>query len=551
MLAGTLLLLAASSFLVTLSMDDVVDQASRTAAQVVIDLEDLEGGTDVDLTRYRRSLRPEHPEASLSLVPTVGAARGRPRSSGPWRHRQGAPPTEMPSWLSPGSTFSGLVRFETTGGPHLVARALQPLRGRSYRAVIVDLPIGPEMREEVLATTGVDMGVMETATVDALPGVLTWVSFLEHTDWTTGQTEFLNLQTMVDPRTVYQRLLGAQTQVGTGGVGLFLVIEVTALVMGLALARSITGAVHELFVGTEHVRKGDFGHRIVVGTRDQLGELADSFNAMTGSVKNLLQEAAEKKRLEEELRIARRMQMSLLPRDTTTIAGVTVSATSLPAREVGGDYYEFIPLGDRQLGILVADVSGKGTSAAFYMAELKGVILALSQTHLSPKQLLIEVNRIMAPHIDDGSFITMMYVILDLERNLLTYARAGHTPLIYVRGDADVPKAEVLAPGGLVVGLNGFHPQFDELIEEDSLPVGRGDVAVLFTDGITEAMNDVSDLFGEERLRQLVESHAALSAPSLREQILDAVKAFVGDADQHDDMTLVLLKVDDLDAEVT
>ncbi len=328
-------------------------------------------------------------------------------------------------------------------------------------------------------------------------------------------------------------------------------IEVTALVMGLALARSITGAVHELFVGTEHVRKGDFGHRIVVGTRDQLGELADSFNAMTGSVKNLLQEAAEKKRLEEELRIARRMQMSLLPRDTTTIAGVTVSATSLPAREVGGDYYEFIPLGDRQLGILVADVSGKGTSAAFYMAELKGVILALSQTHLSPKQLLIEVNRIMAPHIDDGSFITMMYVILDLERNLLTYARAGHTPLIYVRGDADVPKAEVLAPGGLVVGLNGFHPQFDELIEEDSLPVGRGDVAVLFTDGITEAMNDVSDLFGEERLRQLVESHAALSAPSLREQILDAVKAFVGDADQHDDMTLVLLKVDDLDAEVT
>jgi sigma-B regulation protein RsbU (phosphoserine phosphatase) len=358
-------------------------------------------------------------------------------------------------------------------------------------------------------------------------------------------------------------VFGAQSQVGSGGLGyaflvalvviggLFFVIECTALVMGMALARSITGAVHELFVGTEHVRDGDFGHRIIVRTHDQLGELADSFNAMTGSVKNLLREAAEKKRLEEELRIARRIQMSLLPRDTTTIAGVTVSATCVPAREVGGDYYEFVRLGDHRLGILVADVSGKGTSAAFYMAELKGVFLSLSRIHGSPKQLLVEVNRIIAPHIDDRSFITMMYVVLDLEQNTLTYARAGHTPLIYVRGESATRKAEVLAPSGLVVGLDGFQTQFDELIEEDSLDVGRGDVAVLFTDGISEAMNDETDLFGEERLGALVESHASLDASDLRDQILASVKAFVGDADQHDDMTLVLFKIDEIDAEAT
>ena len=142
--------------------------------------------------------------------------------------------------------------------------------------------------------------------------------------------------------------------------------------MGFALAKSITGSVHELFVGTEHVRRGEFSHRIRIRTRDQLGELGESFNAMTSSVKDALQQAAEKKRLEEELRIARDIQMSLLPRDMITIPGLAVTAVCRPAREVGGDYYDFIRLGERRLGVLVADVSGKGTSAAFYMARAQG-----------------------------------------------------------------------------------------------------------------------------------------------------------------------------------
>src|SRR6185295_13998446 len=163
---------------------------------------------------------------------------------------------------------------------------------------------------------------------------------------------------------------------------LFLIIEAAALTMGLALARSITSSVHELFMGTERVRHGNFTHRINIQSKDQLGELADSFNQMTGSIENLLQTAAEKKRLEEELRIARQIQMSLLP------------------REVGGDYYDFFPLGQRRLGVLIADVSGKGTSAALYMAELKGLVLSLSQIYLSPKKLLTEVDRIIADNLD-------------------------------------------------------------------------------------------------------------------------------------------------------
>src|SRR5262245_19714170 len=157
---------------------------------------------------------------------------------------------------------------------------------------------------------------------------------------------------------------------------------------------------------------------------------------MTGSIENLMQTAAEKKRLEEELRIARQIQMSLLPRGPLEFPGLGVTALCVPAREVGGDYYDFFPLGSRRLGVLIADVAGKGTSAALYMAELKGLVLSLSQIYESPRQLLIEVNRIISENLDSRSFITMTYAVVDLQAGRLTYARAGHTPLLYLPGPA-------------------------------------------------------------------------------------------------------------------
>ena len=435
----------------------------------------------------------------------------------------------------------------------------------------VDLPVGEAATLHLLDQTGVELRAItvDSDNVDPPSGPvddgtapmtltdgLRWFSLLAYTNWTTGETGLLYQEIRVAPAALYDRMLGSQSRIGQFGLGyafllalaivgvLFLVIEFTALVMGLALARSITGSVHQLFVGTEHVRSGNLGHRIVVQTRDQLGELAESFNAMTGSVRNLLQQAADKERLEEELRIARKIQMSLLPRDTTSIPEVRVTARCVPAREVGGDYYEFVRLGDRRLGILVADVSGKGTSAALYMAELKGLFLSLSRIYESPRQLLVEVNRLITDDIDSRSFITMIYAVLDMDRETLTYARGGHTPLIFMPGDGRGSTAEMLAPSGLVVGLDGFQSHFERLIEEASLRVGRGDVAVLFTDGVSEAMNQADDLFGEDRLRRLVEENAGLTAEGLRERILADVEAFVGSADQHDDMTLVLLKID-------
>jgi sigma-B regulation protein RsbU (phosphoserine phosphatase) len=257
--------------------------------------------------------------------------------------------------------------------------------------------------------------------------------------------------------------------------------------------------------------------------------------------------------LEEELRIARQIQMSLLPRGNLDIPGLGITALCVPAREVGGDYYDFFPLGPGRLGVLIADVAGKGTSAALYMAELKGLIMALSQTYQSPRQLLIEANRILSDNLDTRSFITMTYAVIDLVSGVMTYSRAGHTPLIYMAGPSSgrEPAAQVLIPSGMVLGLriDGATEKFNELLEEKEIHLQRGDVMVFYTDGITEAMNADSDLFGDSRLSRIVEEHGHLDADELRERILREIETFVGGADQHDDMTMILIKVTQLVAE--
>ncbi|PYQ68681.1 MAG: hypothetical protein DMG01_30460, partial [Acidobacteria bacterium] len=365
-------------------------------------------------------------------------------------------------------------------------------------------------------------------------------SLMEYRDWRSGESGILAITTALSIPDLYDRISAPEGGVPrTFGQGLlmvlfvigalFLIIEFVALVAGLALAKSITGSVHQLFAGTERVR-------------DQLGELAGSFNQMTASIEDLLREAAEKKRLEEELRIAHEIQMSLLPQGPLRMPGLSVTAVCVPAREVGGDYYDFLPLDDHRLGVLIADVSGKGTSAALYMAELKGLMLSLSRIHTSPRDLLIDANRIIAEHLDARSFITMTYAILDLR------TRAGHTPLIYVPGPGlEARRAKILAPDGLVLGLKIDKGEtFERLLQEDTILLHDGDLFVFFTDGISEAMNARDDCFGENRLGQLAETHAHLPSDELRERVLREISAFVGDAPQHDDMTMILLKVDEV-----
>jgi serine phosphatase RsbU (regulator of sigma subunit) len=470
--------------------------------------------------------------------------------------------------------------------PELLIRAAMPV-GRTPTAryaVVVDLPVDQEVVEKLRDKTGIRAGDVTVRSGQPLVGRLSsaataffrretqpddrsWsftrgnVIVLDYHDWRNGDTARAHVSLNVRLRDLYTRISSAQPRTGPLNFGeivlvilfvvavLFLIIQIVALIMGFALAKSITGAVHELFMGTERVRQGDFTHRITIKAQDQLGELATSFNEMTGSIEQLLQTEAEKKRLEEELRIARQIQMSLLPPGPLIVPGMEVAALCVPAREVGGDYYDFLALSEGRVGVLIADVSGKGTSAALYMAELKGLVLALSQIYQSPKDLLIEVNRILSDNLDSRSFITMTYAVIDLNAGTMTSARAGHTPMIYLPAQGTGHGvAQVIAPSGMVLGLrlDRVQEKFIELLEEHTLPIGPGDVVVLYTDGVTEAMNADSDLFGEGRLGRLIEEHGHLESSELRERILRDVEAFVDGADQHDDMTMILIKIEEL-----
>jgi serine phosphatase RsbU (regulator of sigma subunit) len=384
------------------------------------------------------------------------------------------------------------------------------------------------------------------------------VVLMDCTDWSTGRPDPAAIRLYAPLNKLYDRLAAAQkAQLGAAvsdsflpflillfvmGV-LLLIVMGSALFMGALLGQSITSAVHELFVGTERIRLGDFSHRITIESRDQLGALADSYNLMSASMVHFVHVQREKQRLDDELRIARDIQKSLLPVELPRLPGLDIADLCEPAREVGGDYYDFFALGPRQLGVLVADVSGKGTSAALYMAELKGLMLALSHTERSPRALLIRVNRLLAAHLDNRSFITMTYAIIDLDAGTLTCARAGHTPLIVVSGG----ESRVIVPDGMVLGLRlpGAGEKFESLLQEHTRRIAVGDVIVFYTDGITEAMDPAGELFGDAALARVLSAHHDLDAAGIRERVVREVRAFVGDAEPHDDMTMVVLKFAD------
>ena len=600
LLCGLLLLNNLSAYLISSRMRELRREAQLLAQNVALSLEEAASDEQIRavLAAQQALTAERYPGASYLVLPwKKGCTSGRARGGGPttaitagsWQHL--SPPHAIPSWMTCDG-FGGVMFYADESRRvgdrvpgRLMARGVAwPMADAREYAVVVDLPVTNEVAQRLRADTGVEVmevGILNdggnsliesapdfgggSAAEDDSAGIFQrrfrWVAFVEVMDWETGTT-YAPVPTVairMSASEVYGRIAPLE-RIGSFSFnqmlmllvavvgGLFFIIQLVAFGMGLALARSITGSVHELVAGTERVRRGDFTGRVAVHSRDQLGELAESFNSMTSSIEDLLQQKAEKERLEQELRIARTIQMSLLPQGPMTLPGMSLTAHCEPAREVGGDYYDFLPIDEQTTGILIADVSGKGTSAALYMAELKGIVLSLSQRHTSPRDLLIEADRIISRHLDSRSFITVTYLVVDLRAGMLRYSRAGHCPLIYVPGPyAPSRTPRLITPDGLVLGLQLDGGQtFARLLEEVTLPLGAGDLFLLYTDGLSEAMNTRGECFGDARLAELVGEHADLPADELRERILRDIGAFAGSAAQHDDMTMVLLRVEEI-----
>ena len=257
------------------------------------------------------------------------------------------------------------------------------------------------------------------------------------------------------------------------------------------------------------------------------------YNAIIYSMAN------EKKRLDHDLEIARDIQRILLPSEAPAINGFQISGINVPARQVSGDYFDYIHVDDERLGVAIADVSGKGVPASLIMAICRSVLRAEAARNPSPADVLRKVNRQLYPDIKEDMFISMAYLILDHERNGVTLARAGHdAPLLYQRRSQTV--TPVKSPG-MVVGIDSGSV-FDRLTVDFAISLERDDCLVLYTDGVTETLNSEGDEFGLDRMMQSVRASANDSAQAIVKRIIEDVRNFTELIPQNDDMTLIAIR---------
>ncbi|MGB9462394.1 MAG: SpoIIE family protein phosphatase, partial [Candidatus Acidiferrum sp.] len=279
--------------------------------------------------------------------------------------------------------------------------------------------------------------------------------------------------------------------------GFFLLIEIAALVTGVVMTRRITKAVSDLYQATQYVKAGDWTHRVRIERRDQLGVLGEAFNDMTGSISGLLEESKKRERLENELSIASEVQNQLFPQTVPSVAGVELEAICKAARTVSGDYYDFIQLSPTHLAIALADISGKGISAALLMASLQAALrsqlLAAGSEKMSTADLVAILNVHMVRNTADDRFATFFVAVYDSATRTLRYTNAGHLPGFLIFNGA----SKHLDKGGMVLGVVE-----DYVYEEDSVLVPPNAMLVQYSDGLVEPENVYGEEFGIRRLQE-------------------------------------------------
>lgn len=256
-------------------------------------------------------------------------------------------------------------------------------------------------------------------------------------------------------------------------------------------------------------------------------------------VPEYVEELAQEERIKQELVIAREVQQSFLPTRIPQLASLDLAAICQPAYETGGDYYDFIPLDEHRMAVAIGDVSGKGIQAAFYMTFIKGIIHSLCRETDSPADLLKKTNRLFFDNAQKGTFISLVYGILDTRARTFTFARAGHNPALHY--DRSEDRIRELQPGGLGIGLTR-EESFDLNIHQTTVDLEEDDILLLYTDGIVEALDEERRFYGANRLRDLLKAHGGQTSRGVLDSLFDDVREFVGEAKQHDDMTMVVIR---------
>lgn len=322
---------------------------------------------------------------------------------------------------------------------------------------------------------------------------------------------------------------------------LFIIIIFMVAATSLLLARTIVNPITTLIKGAKALGSGDLDSRVHINSGDELETLAGSFNKMADDLQEYMVElqrtTAEKTRLIKELEIAKGIQRSFLPEKEPDISGIDIAASNVAATEVGGDFYDFIPIAKDQWGLTIADVAGKGVPAALFMALSRTLVRASTTGNPNVSESIEKANELICADAKTGMFVTLFYAILDAKKKRLRYVNAGHNPPLLLKqqkGNTVLLKAKGIALG-VIENIE---------LEEEEIQLEKGDLITLFTDGVTEAINQKEEQFGQQRLLTLIEENRGLSACEIISKIEAEVTAFSGGQPQFDDITLMIIKIE-------
>jgi len=305
------------------------------------------------------------------------------------------------------------------------------------------------------------------------------------------------------------------------------------------LSGKITSPISVMAEAARSVGGGNLDIKAVVASRNELGLLADTFNMMTDGLKKAQKTQLEKKALEKEIEIAGRIQDMLIPKVFPGMEGYNVSAFYKPAKIVGGDYYDIIPISDGRFGIVVADVSGKGVPAALVMTMISGIINIEARRENRPENVMIRLNDEMVTRITGGIFATVFYAVLDINADKLDMVSAGHHEIFIVRKKKG--RVDTVCPKGAAAGLLDTGILRDRL-ECLSAEMNKEDKLVIFTDGITDAKAPSGERFGAERVEAFLNRHAQYAGETISKKLIFEIENFTYGQEQADDIALLIIE---------
>ncbi|HEY2645637.1 MAG TPA: SpoIIE family protein phosphatase [Candidatus Acidoferrales bacterium] len=434
-------------------------------------------------------------------------------------------------------------------------RVLRPGTGSNKPGLPIVISTRRYMLEQEIETTGRSI----PKAVNIFDKLITGVVGLEVLDLDQKPEQTEPVRVIVSfstrPSLLNQRLFSPLGDLGSAAgtallvVGaIFLVIEFGSLVTGIVMTRTITTAVDSLYNATQHVQEGDLTFRVRIPHNDQLAALGDSFNSMTQSVSTLIEEQGKRQKLENELSFAHEVQQQLFPHSLPNMPGIEIEAIVRPARVVSGDYYDFIRISPTRMAIALADISGKGISAALLMANVQAALRSdvlryrngQSRTHheerheeIDTSEIVSHLNHHLFRNTTDERYATFFFAVYDSETRQLFYTNAGHLPPIYMCGS----RIRRLETGGMVVGLFNDVP-----FEQGAIEIEHGGLLIAYSDGLIEAENAYGEEFGTDRLIEVASRCRDASSHDIAEAMMHAVDEWSGSPEQADDMTVVVMR---------